>query len=151
MDGSRACLALPAAPATTRRSGASVDQAPVSGPQRNGGLVVLVVDDEPIVLRATARLLENEGYIVHLASGETEALDCIKRLVAPPDLVVMDVWMSPRTGADLAERMIVEGVASTFLFMTASPAGLDQLPGPLLEKPFSAERFLEAVAHLLAR
>jgi two-component system cell cycle sensor histidine kinase/response regulator CckA len=128
-----------------------VDQAPGSGTQRNVGSVVLVVDDEPIVLRATARLLESEGYIVHQASDETEALDCMKRLATQPDLVVMDLWMSPRTGADLAERMIAEGVASRFLFMTASPGGHDPLPGPLLEKPFSAERLLETVAHLLAR
>jgi DNA-binding response OmpR family regulator len=113
--------------------------------------VLLVVDDDASVLRATARLLATEDYTVHLASSETEAIERAKRLDAPPHLVVIDLWMSPTHGADLARRMIAEGIASKFLFITASEADPGELPGPLLDKPFSAERFLATISALLGR
>jgi DNA-binding NtrC family response regulator len=138
MDTGRDCLASPAPDAGT---GSSAD----------GPAVLLIVDDEPSVLRAIARLLEAEGYIAHLAAGEAEAIACAKRFVAPPHLVVMDLWMSPTSGADLARAMLAKGIASRFLFISASGDGHGQLPGPLLEKPFSAERFLEVISDLLAR
>jgi DNA-binding NtrC family response regulator len=109
------------------------------------------VDDEPSVLRATARLLATADYTVHLASGETEAIEHARRLDAPPNLVVIDLWMTPTPGADLARRMMAEGIASKFLFITASDADPGDLPGPLLEKPFTADRFFRLISDLLAR
>jgi adenylate cyclase len=138
MDTAHGC---PASLAATAAAGSSAD----------GRSVLLVVDDEPSILRAIARLLATERYIVHLAASETEAIDCAKRYAAPPHLVVMDLWMSPTSGADLAKAMMAKGIASRFLFISASAEGQGQLPGPLLEKPFSAERFLEVISGLLAR
>jgi DNA-binding NtrC family response regulator len=129
---------------------ASLAAAAGTGGSADGGSVLLIVDDEPSILRAIDRLLTTEGYVVHLASGETEAIDCAKRFAAPPHLVVMDLWMSPTSGADLAKAMMAKGIASKFLFISASAVDHGRLPGPLLEKPFSAERFLELISDLLA-
>jgi DNA-binding NtrC family response regulator len=113
--------------------------------------VLLVVDDEPTILRAISRLLSTEGYVVHLAASETEAIAHAGRLEAPPHLVVIDLWMSPTNGAELAKSMMAKGIASRFLFMSASDGASSELPGPLVEKPFSAERFLGAISDQLAR
>ena len=130
---------------------ASLAETAGAGSCTDGRSVLLIVDDEPSILRALARLLATEGSVVHLAAGEAEAIDCARRFAAPPHLVVMDLWMSPTSGADLAKAMMAKGIASRFLFISASGDGHGQLPGPLLEKPFSADRFLEAISELLAR
>jgi CheY-like chemotaxis protein len=113
---------------------------------RTGGRVILLVDDEPIVLRATARLLALEGFEVHQAANDTEAIARAKELASPPDIVLVDLWMSPTTGAELARTMMVEGLASKFIFTSASDDDLSHLPGPLLMKPFSGDQLLELIA-----
>ena len=65
--------------------------------------------------------------------------------------MVIDLWMSPTNGAQLAKSMMAKGIASRFLFMSASNDASSELPGPLVEKPFSAERFLDVVSDQLAR
>ena len=132
-------------------SPASLDRSADTGSSTDGRSVLLIVDDEPSILRAIDRLLATEGYVVHLAANEAEAIDLARQFAAPPHLVVMDLWMSPTSGADLARVMMARGIASRFLFISASGDGHGQLPGPLLEKPFSAEQFLEAISSLLAR
>jgi len=58
---------------------------------------VLVVDDEPLVLRATAELLADDGYDVSLASGYEDAL---LRLDAAPDTSVLVTDISFSGGPD---------------------------------------------------
>lgn len=120
------------------------------GCKRRAG-VLLLVDDEPIVLRATARLLALHGYEVHVAASEAEAISRAKGLDSPVDLVLVDLWMIPGTGADLAKRMADEGLASRFIFITASAGDHSQLPGPVLMKPFSGDELVGVIAELLAR
>jgi CheY-like chemotaxis protein len=58
---------------------------------------VLVVDDEPLVLRSTAELLADDGYEVVLAGSYQEALD---RLEAAPDTSVLVTDISFSGGPD---------------------------------------------------
>jgi DNA-binding NtrC family response regulator len=58
---------------------------------------VLVVDDEPLVLRSTADLLADEGYEVALASGYGDAL---ARLEAAPEISVLVTDVSFSGGPD---------------------------------------------------
>lgn len=61
---------------------------------------VLIVDDEPAVLDATALLLELEGFSVLTATCETEALQCAA--ARAPDLLITDYHLrSGETGADV--------------------------------------------------
>jgi CheY-like chemotaxis protein len=58
---------------------------------------VLVVDDEPLVLRSTAALLADDGYAVAVAHGFDEALG---RLEAAPDIDVLVTDISFSGGPD---------------------------------------------------
>ena len=58
---------------------------------------VLVVDDEPLVLRSTADLLADDGYEVAVASGYDDALS---RLEAAPDTSVLVTDISFSGGPD---------------------------------------------------
>jgi hypothetical protein len=83
-----------------------------------------------------------------VAASDAEAIDRAKELDAPPDVV--DLWMSPTTGADLAKLMAAQGLASRFIFITASAGDHSQLPGPVLMKPFSGDELLGVIGELLA-
>jgi two-component system cell cycle sensor histidine kinase/response regulator CckA len=113
--------------------------------------VVLVVDDEPTVLSMMARALLEAGYTVHQASNGQDALALSEELGKPLDLVVTDIRMEPIGGPELATLMFSRGFASRFLFVSGygPAADYDDQFGPLLAKPFSPDRLVEAVASAL--
>lgn len=65
---------------------------------------ILVVDDEPSMLRYLQTLLEVESYEVETAGSGTEALVRLERGPAP-DLVLLDVLMPEVDGLETLERM----------------------------------------------
>jgi DNA-binding response OmpR family regulator len=101
---------------------------------------VLLVDDEPLLLRTTQRLLEYRGFAVLAASDAAGALE-ILRAGMPIDLLMTDVILRKSAGSELASRarrirpglkvLFVSGLDSESLRLTL---GTD----PLLEKPFTA-------------
>ena len=68
---------------------------------RARGRRVLIVDDDPLVLDVTARMLGRLGYEVSSADGPIEAL----AHSAPVDLLLTDVLMPGMLGTELADRM----------------------------------------------
>lgn len=61
---------------------------------------ILIVDDEPAVLDATAMLLNLEGFDVQIASSGPEAIKCIS--VQSPDLLITDYHLrGDETGVDV--------------------------------------------------
>jgi two-component system, OmpR family, KDP operon response regulator KdpE len=64
---------------------------------------VLVVDDEPQILRALRAALIGHGYDVRTASNGEDALDVIA--TQPPDVVVLDLIMPGMSGFDVVKDM----------------------------------------------
>jgi two-component system response regulator HydG len=77
---------------------------------------VLVVDDEPLLLRALRRVLEGEGYPVLL--GETAAE--LERLLPDPRLavVLLDLKLRETSGLDVLERVKRERPEVEVVMMT---------------------------------
>ena len=73
---------------------------------RAGPLRVLVVDDEPAILRFLHASLESQGYIVLAAADARIALDMVRKRTA--DLVVLDLGLPDMDGLDVV-RQIREG------------------------------------------
>lgn len=64
---------------------------------------ILVVDDEPLILKLMASILDKHGYQVTTATDGREALT---RITAdPPDLVLMDISMPNVDGFEALERI----------------------------------------------
>jgi two-component system KDP operon response regulator KdpE len=64
---------------------------------------VLVVDDEPGILRFVSTTLKIAGFdVIVTASGE-EALQLAQSQT--PDIVLLDVLMQPLTGFDVLQRL----------------------------------------------
>jgi DNA-binding response OmpR family regulator len=72
----------------------------VSAP-RGGGARIVVVDDDPAVLRAVTAVLEADGYRVEGVHDQHEALRAV--LEDPPALVVLDVNMPGLDGWELCD------------------------------------------------
>jgi PAS domain S-box-containing protein len=115
------------------------------------GLVVLAVDDDPLVLTNTAALLEDLGHHVIQASSGPEALEALSRY---PDLdvLVTDHVMPGMNGLQLKEAaqelrpelpvLVVTGYAE------APPPAAG--PVPRLFKPFTQDELSQAIAAILA-
>lgn len=112
---------------------------------------VLVVDDDPVVASSLARVLR-PAHDVECASDGLEALAALgcDRLY---DVILCDVMMPRMAAADLYARVAREfpDMASRFVFMTGATsrlrahAFLDELPNPVLAKPFSVPDLLALV------
>ena len=79
--------------------GPAEEQAPAS----LGGLLVLVVDDEPDTREAIQRALEQTGVETVSAGSTEQALDVIRQW--PPDVIVSDIGMPGRDGYDLLRSL----------------------------------------------
>jgi DNA-binding response OmpR family regulator len=64
---------------------------------------ILIVDDEPNIVTALEYLLQKSGYEVLLAQDGGAALQQVEQHV--PDLVLLDVMMSVKSGYEVCQRM----------------------------------------------
>ena len=109
---------------------------------------ILVVDDDPYACSVIARVLRDGGYHVVAAHDGPEALRMVPTL-PELQLLVTDVVMPGLSGFDLASH-IVAARNVPVLFVSGYAQSRPEIPGPLLEKPFTAEALLDVVAQLLA-
>ncbi|MBR21783.1 MAG: hybrid sensor histidine kinase/response regulator [Leifsonia sp.] len=66
---------------------------------RGGGELILVVDDEPMIVKVTTQTLESHGYRVVTARNGQEAIDLVDRGEHDIDLVLTDMMMPVMDGA----------------------------------------------------
>ena len=115
---------------------------------------VLVVDDDPHILKALQLRLTAADYHVLTASDGSSALSLTG--VMKPDLVITDIWMPVGAGFSLAYRLKQTMPEVPFIFLTASKkpelkAMAAQLgAAAFLEKPYEPEVLLEAISSALA-
>jgi PAS domain S-box-containing protein len=109
-----------------------------SAPAESRPLVIVAVDDDPLVLMNTTAMLEDLGHTVIDALSGREALDKLSN--APlVDLVITDHAMPAMTGSQLAQEIrarwpLVPVVLATG-YAELPPGGNEDLPK--LSKPFS--------------
>ena len=118
---------------------------------------LLVVDDEPNLLRAVAACLKAENYEVSTARSGREAL--LQLAEAVPDLIVSDIRMPGMDGYTLARQL--RGSPRTALvpivFLTAKDETADRVEGfragvdAYLTKPFEPEELIAVVNGILNR
>lgn len=117
-------------------------------------LVVLVVDDEELVLKTTAQLLESLGHRALTASTATEALKRVNDAVEPPVLALVDVFLPDLGGVELAGELARLAPSLRIVFISGETGAYflqSRCPGArTLLKPLSRERLGEAVHELMA-
>jgi CheY-like chemotaxis protein len=118
---------------------------------------VLVVDDDPQVLRLMRVNLELEGYDVVSAPDGEEALEAV--VSERPDVVVCDVMMPGVDGLTVLRNVRANPQTSKIPFVVVSAkaqrsdvkAALDMGADKYITKPFDPQDLLDAVEHLLNR
>lgn len=118
---------------------------------------LLVVDDEPDLLRAVALTLRAEGYEVVTARNGAEAIVRVAESV--PDLVVSDIRMPEVNGHTLV-RYLRDSPRTNLIpviFLTAKDTTADRIAGfrsgvdAYITKPFEPEELLAAISGILDR
>jgi DNA-binding NarL/FixJ family response regulator len=118
---------------------------------------LLIVDDEPKLLRAVAVDLKGEGYDVATARSGAEALVSVAQRL--PDLIVSDVRMPGMDGYELARRLRQNQSTALvpIVFLTAKDQTKDRIEGfrtgvdAYLTKPFEPDELVAVIASILSR
>lgn len=115
---------------------------------------VLIVDDDPGVLRALGEGLGAEGFRVRMVRGGQSALDIIGS--EPPDVVVLDVSMPGMSGLEVVRRIRADAWTLPVCMLSARDEVDDRVAGlaagadDYVVKPFSVGE-LAARLHALVR
>jgi DNA-binding response OmpR family regulator len=113
---------------------------------------VLVVDDEPGVLRFVKISLSMAGYEVVTASSGEEGLRLVES--ARPDVMLLDVFMTPFTGFDVLDRLRPASSLPVIIFTARNDMGLRAIEkgaDAFVIKPFLPEQLLKKIEETLER
>ncbi|MBC7233213.1 MAG: response regulator transcription factor [Chloroflexi bacterium] len=115
---------------------------------------ILIVDDEPRMLRFVRMNLELEGYQVSTASNGMEAIEKVRDEL--PDLVILDIMMPEMDGYETLERIRqISNVPVIMLTVKAEEEdkvrGLELGADDYITKPFSPRELASRVKAALRR
>jgi CheY-like chemotaxis protein len=145
---------LPATAAPTALSGVNHDGRPTD-PPRGKGELVLLVDDDPGVVRLGEHLLERLGYRV---DGYTDPRAALNAFTAAPDrygVVLTDLAMPDISGTEVARQVRAARpdmpvvLTSGYLNPAQDRRAGDYGAGEFLGKPFSLKSLAETLAAAL--
>jgi PAS domain S-box-containing protein len=120
-----------------------------------GSETILLVEDEPTILRMTRMMLERKGYSVLMAATPAEAMEKAKSHSDVIDLLMTDVVMPEMNGRDLAGQITALYPDIRLLFMSGYTANVIAHHGVLddgvafIQKPFSMADMTAKVREVL--
>jgi len=118
------------------------------------GSRVLVVDDEPQILRAVQMKLRNAGYAVDTAATAKDALT--QAAMRPPEAVILDLLLPDGSGTEVCRELrrwssapilVLSAVGEEKEKISALDAGADDY----VTKPFSGDELLARLRAALRR
>ena len=118
--------------------------------------VVMVVDDEPAMVRILERLLTGDGYRVLVAKNGEKALELFEK--HGPDLVLLDLMMPGINGREVCRKIKQISPEVRVIYMSAKAlptdtAELKEFQGEadaFISKPATGKQILSKISALLA-
>jgi len=112
---------------------------------------ILIVDDEPYLIRSLSFVLKKEGYEVETAQDGGEAMEVAKQ--TKPDLIFLDIQLPKLDGFEVCHRVKSDPeLRGTYIIMLTAKGqefdrkkGLEAGADEFLTKPFSPK---ELIGHL---
>ena len=116
---------------------------------------ILVVDDEPHVVRTLTFVLEKEGYQVLTAGNGEDAINQVYE--SKPDLMFLDVMMPKKNGYEVCQEVKKDSSLSDIhiIMLTAKGQQADREKGlntgadEFMTKPFSLKMLVDKVKEIL--
>jgi EAL domain-containing protein (putative c-di-GMP-specific phosphodiesterase class I)/DNA-binding NarL/FixJ family response regulator len=98
---------------------------------------ILVLDDEPFMLKLLGRMLQNLGFISVLTCGSgTEALALLDASGSPPDLILLDINMPEMDGVEFVRHLVEHRYSGALILVS----GEDERVLQSVEKLVQAHR-----------
>ena len=116
--------------------------------------LILVVDDEPKIVKLTRDYLEKDGFRVISASDGSEALTVARR--DKPDLIILDLMLPDIDGWEVC-RTLRRETGTPIIMLTARSDESDQIVGlelgadDYITKPFSPRTLVARLRAVLRR
>ena len=116
---------------------------------------ILVVEDDPAILRGLADNLAFESYEVLTASDGEVACRLIRE--KKPDLIILDLMLPRLSGYEVCRKVRSEGVTTPIVMLTARGEEADRVLGldlgadDYVSKPFSVRELMARVRAVLRR
>ena len=120
-----------------------------------GAPIISVIDDDPSVRTATARLVRSMGFSVYAFASAQEFLSSPQ--LSETSCVIADVQMPGMTGVELQDHLIAHDHSMPIIFITAFPhdrvreRAMNAGAVCFLSKPFDEMRLLECVEQALMK
>ncbi|MFI5892055.1 response regulator [Actinoplanes sp. NPDC051513] len=157
-QGTTVLITLPPKPGTPALAVSSPQPPPPPAPDADGGLTVLLADDEEDLRDVTARFIAKAGYRVLTAADGNEALEVAERHAGPIHCLVTDVMMPGMDGRQLAHKFLEDHPDTKVIFISGYAEALIDDNGRSLEpgrtvlaKPFSSAELTAALKAALPR
>jgi CheY-like chemotaxis protein len=120
--------------------------------------IILVVDDEPDIVRVVSRIMEARGHTVRTAHDGTEALAQVR--AERPDVIILDLNLPGMNGFEVTSRLRADESTRSIpiVMMTAAYVSVDDArrghtsgADEYVVKPFLREVLIHNVERLLNR
>lgn len=118
---------------------------------------ILVVDDDPVVLKSICRNLDKAGYCAQGAPTGADALAHFQAPGAAFNLVISDIAMPEMHGFELTRQLLALDGRLNVLYISSLGPEHQEADSPLihrfglLRKPFGAQTLVKAVQTAMAR
>ena len=132
--------------------GEAVQPAPCGGRE-----TILLVEDEPMILKMASTMLELQGYIVIPASSPAEAIRLASEHAGKIHLLLTDVIMPEMNGKDLAKVLLAISPDLKILFTSGYTANVIARHGVLdegvqfIQKPFTIQDLTAKIRRVFDR
>ena len=152
--GARFTFTIPTVEAAAANAAAIADELPATLPDSPGVERILVVDDDPQMLRYIRRTLVESGYTPILCGDPAEVPDLLEAEV--PDLVLLDLVLPGTDGFELMMR-ISESADVPVIFLSGRgddrylARAFDMGAADYIVKPFSPTELLTRIRATLRR
>jgi DNA-binding response OmpR family regulator len=119
------------------------------------GQRILIVEDDPALLRGLKDNFEAHGYEVRTANDGQKALEALSQ--APPDLLLLDLMLPKVNGYDICKSVRARQLDLPIIMLTAKGQeddivrGLELGADDYVTKPFSIRELLARVKAFLRR
>jgi len=116
---------------------------------------ILIVDDEPFILKSLSFVLSKEGFQIETANNGLEAMEKIQN--SKPDIVFLDIMMPKKNGMEVCEWIRENPILKDIyvIILTAKGQEMDREKGfsigadEYMTKPFSPSSVVKRLKEIM--